>query len=448
MIALEPTPVWPRPAIAWLAVTLLMAANAFAVVDRVVIGLLVQPIEHDLGIGDAQIGLLQGFAFSLFYGGLGIPIGLLVDRWNRRNLVAIGIGLWSLATAACSLPGNFLSLFFTRMWVGVGEATLNPATGSLIADNFPPVTRPRAYGIYVMGSSIGTGVAFLMGAFALSAADWVRSSGIAFFQQMHTWQIVFIIVGAPGLILALIFRVAVREPVRHRWAIGDGEKATFGQAIAFMRRNPVAYGGLMLGCALNVMSIYAILAWYPTVFVRDYHWTAAEIGRALGTVGAPCGMVSAFSSGFIISWLTRRGRDDAPVLLAIAVTPGFLILGVASCLLPNAIAALACFVAMGIFTNWSSSAVLSGLNLITPNRFRGQVVALYFFFVGLIAVGLGPTSVGFLTDHGFGHERVDWALASVLAFASIAGAIILLSSRNAFRRCAVEALALSTGQAA
>ncbi len=428
---------WPSPSSAWIFVTLLMLANAVAVLDRVVMGLLVQPIEHDLGIGDSEMGLLQGFAFSIFYGGLGIPIGMLADRRNRRSIVAAGVALWSLATAACGFAYGFGMLFLGRIGVGVGEATIQPAGASLIADYFPALVRPKAYGVYIMGTSVGTGAAFLLGASALDTVASIRTLGIPLLEGLRDWQIVFLLVSVPGVLVALLFRLLVAEPARQGGAaIG---RWSFAPMFAQLGRNKLGYAGLMAGCALNVMTIYAILGWYPTLFVRIHHWTAAEISRDIGLLGVPLGITSALTSGFIIAWLARRGRRDAPVLLALAATPVVLTVGVASCLIADPDAALASFVSMAIVTNWSSSAVLTGLNQITPNALRGQIVALYTLITGIVAVGFGPTSVGLLSDRVFGPDRVDLSLASVLAACSVVGAACLLAGRAAFMRATVAA---------
>ena len=430
---------WPSARYAWYFVTLLMLANAVAVLDRVVLGLLVQPMEHDLGIGDSRMGLLQGFAFSIFYGGLGIPIGILADRWSRRGIVSIGVGLWSVATAACGFASSFGWLFLARIGVGVGEATIGPAGASLIADFFPPLVRPKAYGMYIMGTSLGTGLAFLLGASALAIVTQVRGLALPLTGAMHDWQIVFLLVSLPGIVVAAIFRLTIREPVRRGRAAAG--RLSFKPLFAHMGQQKVAYAGLMAGCALNVLSIYAIIGWYATLFIRIHHWSAPKIGTAIGMFAVPGGMLSAVASGFIIAWMARRGREDAPVLLALLAPPAFLILGTAACLIPNPLVAFAIFAVMAFFTNWSSSAVLTGLNQITPNALRGQVVALYTLIAGIVSLGFGPTSVGLLTDYVVGRDHVDWALAFVLAVCSILGAIILLASRKAFRRSAIAAQA-------
>jgi MFS family permease len=428
---------WPKASAAWVFLALLTAANAAAVLDRVVLSLLVQPIERDLGIGDSQMGLLQGFAFSIFYGGLGIPIGMLADRRSRRTIVATGVGLWSLATAACAFAGSFGMLFLARIGVGVGEATIQPAGASLIADYFRPLARPKAYGVYIMGTSVGTGAAFLMGAFALDAVALVRGLGVPFVTAMRDWQIVFLVVSLPGLVVAVLFRAMVGEPKRQGGAASG--RVSFRPMFAQLGRNKLAYAGLMAGCALNVMTIYAIIGWYPTLFVRIHHWTASEIGRDIGLFGVPFGITSALISGVIIAWLARRGRRDAPVVLALGATPVVLTVGVASCLIADANIALVTFVSMAIVTNWSSSAVLTGLNQITPNALRGQIVALYTLIAGIVAVGFGPTSVGLLNDRVFGPDRVDLSLAFVLATCSVVGAACLIGSRTAFVRAAMAA---------
>ena len=150
---------WPSPRYAWFVVFLLVLAYAIGVVDRIVIGLLTQPIKADLGLSDTELGVIQGFAFSLFYAMFALPVGLLVDRWKRVPVLWVGVLIWSLATVFCGLAGSFAMLFLARVFVGAGEATTTPASSSVIADYFPPAQRAKAYGVFAMGGSLGIGIA-------------------------------------------------------------------------------------------------------------------------------------------------------------------------------------------------------------------------------------------------------------------------------------------------
>jgi MFS family permease len=435
-----PGAAWPNRAYAWYVVTILMVAYGFAILDRVAIGLLVQPIEADLKISDSQIGLLQGFAFGIFYSVLGIPIGYLVDRTQRRRIVTAGVALWSLATAACGLARGFPGLFLARIGVGVGEATISPAAASVIADYFPPPLRPRAYGVFMMGTTFGSGMAFLLAGIAIDAAQAMRIAAPAHLGAFSNWQIVFFLIGAPGLLLAILLRSTVREPFR-RERLGPAAGLSFRPILAVLRGNRKAYACLILGAVMNLMCIYAQLAWFPTLFIRVHGWTAPEIGRMLGLIGVPVGLVSALSSGLFMSWLARKGHSDAPMLAALCHSLSLAIFGTASCLVASPAASLIFFVAMGFPTTWSYAAALTGINQITPNEMRGQIVAIYTLLVGLVAVGLGSFAVGFLSDRVYGGPyAVAPSLATVFAVCGTLGAILLMLGRRAFRVAAAQAL--------
>ncbi len=432
---------WPNRAYAWYVLAVLATAYAFAILDRVAIGLLVQPIEADLKISDSQLGLLQGFAFGLFYSVLGIPIGFVVDRWRRGRMIVFGIALWSAATAMCGMARGFTGLFLARMGVGVGEATISPAGSSLIADYFPPEERPRAFGIYMIGTTLGTGMAFLLGGAAIDLAQHIRLAMPVWFGGFANWQIVFLIIGAPGIVMALVMALTVREPVRHDRLERQGQ-LSIKPVWALLIQNRSAYAALISGAVLNLMCIYAQLAWLPTVFIRMHGWNAAEIGEALGLLGVPVGIVSALTSGWFMTWLARRGHADAPMLAARCHSIALAVFGVGASLVASPTLALICFVAMGLPTNWSYASALTGLNQITPNEMRGRMVAIYTLMVGLVSVGVGTFAVGFLNDRVYGGgQGIGASLATVYAVCGVLGAVVLSLGRRPFRMAAARALA-------
>jgi MFS family permease len=434
---------WPSRTYAWYVLAVLVLAYAFAIIDRVAIGLLVQPIEADLGISDSQMGLLQGFGFGIFYSVMGIPIGFLVDRWQRRRIIAVGIALWSLATVACGLARGFGALFAARVSVGVGEATISPGASSMIGDYFPPEARPRAFGLFLIGTTLGSGLAFLLTGAAADGARLLRAAAPAVFGGFPDWKIVFFMIGAPGLLVAVLLMVSVREPAR-RERLQASSGFSFRPFWSLLVRNRMAYFALIIGPVLNLAAIYAQLAWFPTLFIRLHGWTIAEIGTALGVVGLVMGTLSGVTSGWFMSSLARAGRPDSPLLVALCHALLLAVFGTAACLVQSPWLSLAFYVAMGLGSNWTYSAALTGINQITPNEMRGQMVALYTLMVGLVSVGAGVSAVGFLSDRVFGGgQGVAPGLATIYAVCGLAATAILLAGRAPFRAAQARALAWS-----
>ena len=190
----------------WFTVGVLTAANAFAFLDRQVLGLLIEPIRTDLGLTDTQISILIGFAFAIFYSVFGIPIGRLVDARSRRVIIAAGITVWSLATAACGLTRSFWTLFLGRIGVGAGEATLGPAAMSMISDLFPPERRGTAIAVFITGSAIGAGFATVFAATVFAVLEDFEQIDLPLVGAMRPWQIVFFVVGLPGLLVGCSLR--------------------------------------------------------------------------------------------------------------------------------------------------------------------------------------------------------------------------------------------------
>lgn len=425
--------VWPARKYAWYVVSLLTLAYAIAILDRVSIALLIEPLEQSLHLSDTQFGLLQGMAFSIVYSVLGLPIGLLCDRSRRVTILFVGMFVWSIATVACSLATNFQELFIARMMVGVGEAALVPVATSLIADYFMPGIRPRAYGVFVTGSSLGTAGAMALSGLFLHWSEAMIAGVPSLFGGMEPWQIVFILCGSPGLVLAAVLLLTVREPVRK----GAGEvttKISLRPVFDLFRQQPAAFGCFMLGTVLNLVCVYAIIGWFPALFIRVHGWEASYTGFALGAVGLPVSVFAAINSGWVISWLTRRGHSDAPVLAAIGCGISMATLGTAACLVPNGTWALVAYGANALFVNWNISAVYSGFSAITPNRLRGQIMAIQTICSGLIALTAGNFFVGFFSDTIFTSEGgIAYALGLVFFASGLGAVIVLAAGRRAFR---------------
>ncbi len=426
---------WPRPTYAWCVLAILLTAYAFAILDRTAISLLVDPIKQDLKISNSQIGLLQGAAFALCYTTFGLPLGYLSDRWKRRPLLAIGIAVWSAATIACGLARSFGMLFLARVGVGVGEASITPAAGSLIADYFPPEQRPKAYSIWMMGGSLGNSLSPLFAAMAILLADHLHRTGAAWAVDMKTWQIAFFLVGAPGLVVALVFWLVVAEPVRRQRMAASAQGFPLAPLWAALTAQRGAYATLISAAVLNVTCIYASIGWMPTLFVRVHQWSPVKIGAAFSLVNIPVALCGALVAGWAMSWLARRGRRDAPLTMVLGHACAILLCGTVACLSPWPTLTLALNAVTALTSTWSYAAAMTGLNQITPNELRGQIAAIFTLCTGLFSMTVGSFAVGFLSDVVFrGPGGVAPSLACVFAVCAVGSIAVLLAGRHSYRR--------------
>ncbi len=268
---------------AWYVAVVLMLCNTLSFIDRQILGLLVTPIKQELGLSDTKIGLLQGLAFGIFYTLLGMPMGRLVDRGNRRNLVAAGIFLWSLMTAACATARGFWTLFAARMGVGIGEATLSPSAFSLLSDYFPKERLGTALSVFSMGVFFGSGSALIVGGLVIGAVG--------------SWRLTFLIVGLPGMLAALLM-LTIKEPKRRNLLAGKAGHLSLGEVVEQVRLRWQSVAGICLAFAFQALCNYSQQAWLPTYFARAHGWQPRQAGLTLACRARPLGDLT-------ISWLAR-----------------------------------------------------------------------------------------------------------------------------------------------
>ena len=428
----------PSTARAWGALAVLMAAYTVSFVDRTILSLLIPPIQRDLGISDTEVSLLAGLAFAVFYTLMGIPLGRIADRHNRRNLIAIGITIWCLMTAACGLARDFWQLFLARVGVGVGEAALSPAAYSMISDLFPREQLGRALATYSIGLPVGSGLALLIGGFAIGAIAELPPVTLPVIGTPSGWQLTFLFVGLPGLLIALLVMM-LREPERrdgvdaamHLTANPVGSIGLF----AFLHSNARVLAHHFGGLALLVIVVYGSTAWIPTFFIRVHGWTATEIGYAYGLIFVVFGTSGLLTGGYLADRWWRAGRTDAHLRVVICsvatMTPCFALLPFA----PSAGAGIA-LLALATFTSSLHGGVAgAALQLITPNELRGQVTAVYFFIANLVGLGLGPTVVALLTDFVFRDPHaLGGSIATVAGIAGPLSGLILVTGLKHYRR--------------
>ena len=418
---------------AWYAISVLTVVYTFSFIDRSILSLLVGPIRDHLQITDTQFSLLHGLAFAIFYTVLGIPIGRMADRYNRRNIIAVGVFVWSLATAGCGFARNFIQLFLARVWVGVGEAALSPSAYSLIADMFPREKLGRALGIYSSGVYFGLGLAFLIGGNAIewiSKQAWVTNTGFA------PWQLTFMIVGFPGIALAFIV-LTMREPLR-RGADGNAIEARaipLRKVFAFIKHFRDVYLLHFISFASLTLVFYAIMSWAPEYFIRIHGMERAKVGTLMGFIVLIFGSAGIASGGWVSDWLSRRGHVDAPLraglIGAVAVTP----LAALAPTVANVTHSMILFCPLLFFLSFPFSPAAAALQIMTPNSMRAQISAVYLFIVNLSGIGFGGTAAALLTDYVFkDDQKLHLSMAAVGTAGAIMASIFLVLAATRYRK--------------
>jgi MFS family permease len=439
---------YPSSFAAWYSVAVLMLMYIFSFIDRTTISLLVEPMKRDLHISDTQIGMLQGLAFALLYTFLGLPIARLSDRYSRRAIIAGGVFIWSIMATLCGLARSATQLFVARVGVGVGEAALSPAAYSIITDSFPLSKLGRAFGVYNIGITIGAGTAFLVGGIVVAAVSHAGATyTLPLLGEVRAWQMVFIVTGAPGILLPLLL-LSFREPARR----GLLRKQSAAEPAAAALRPPLSevlryvwlnrkfYGLYFVALALLSMCGYCVAAWLPTALIRAYGVTAGQVGKVLGVSTILMNSTGMLLAGILCDRLTRQGKRDAPIIVALISACGIAVFGGLPAFMPSVpLIWVALFVA-GLTFNAYNGVGPMAINQVTPNQYRAQVSAVYLFVVNALGLGVGPTLVPFVNDHFF-HDpvKIRFSLFIVVFCAALAAISLLLIVRPIYRQKQIEA---------
>jgi MFS family permease len=417
---------------AWYVVIVLTALYMLSFVDRTILSLLVGSIKRDLGISDTRIGLLQGLSFALFYTIMGLPLGRLADTRSRRNLIAAGVVVWSIFTGLCSAAKSFWSLFVTRIGVGVGEAGLSPAAYSLISDYFPPERLGVPISVYYMGVFLGSSLALLVGGIVVDAMVRTPTVTLPLLGTIASWRVTFLIVGAPGLLGALLV-YTIKEPVRKnllRSAQGGVAHLSFRQALGQLRLRWQSLGGISLGMVFQSMANYALISWGPTYFSRVHGWTPGQSGRALAAILLTAGCGGMYTGGRLSDRWQRRGLDEAPMRVMMLGAVGTLVLLPVGTLLADVRWTLAFLFAGVFFLALPMGISAAALQRIFPNQVRGVVSALYLFILNIGGQSLGPLLPGMFNDYLFHNGKmIGYSLSITMGGAAL---LMLLTFRAAY----------------
>lgn len=426
------TTAWPAPRTAWYAVLVLNIAYLFSYLDRQILSMLVGPIKADLGLDDTQVSLLHGLAFAICYTVLGVwPIGHWADTGNRRNIVAGGVFLWSAMTALCGRATSYASLFLARVGVGIGEAALTPVAYSLLADLFPPERRNRALGLFSMGIYFGIGAATMVTGLLVQAIGSSPTVELPLLGEVRSWQAPFLLLGPPGLLVAL-WMMTVPEPAR----IGSGTTPSppFAAVLAQVRSQPGFYLLHTFGVSLLTMLFNALAFWMPAHLKRVHHLEPVQIAFSFGPIMVIGGSLGIVAGGMLADRWRKRGLLDAELRVGITSALCLLPFALATFLTPDTDLALALMGPMLFFSSFPFGAAASAVQLVTPNRLRARVSALYLLVINLTGIGFGATAAALVSDHILHDEnRIGDGVAFVAAVGLPLAALLLWAARRHYR---------------
>ncbi len=387
----------------WYIVYMTGVVAIMSQIDRGILSLFVQPMKRDFGLTDTQVSMLIGFAFTFFYVVAGPPLSRIADRGVRKTVISGCLAVWSVATACCGIAQNFWVLFCARAVIGGSESGCGPASLSMIADAVPRERLPRAYAIYNSGFSGGQALSLLIGGVLIGLLAKVPPLELPGIGVIHSWQLVFILVGIPGVLVAAVFAMTVPEPVR-RGATRPGGYP-LREVFASVLSQRALHVPFICGTLFMSLQNYGLPAWLPAFYERTYGWGPAKIGPLLGTITLAASTLGLFAGARLCEVLGKR-HDDANMRVLFLAQILAVPLYVLQPLMPNPWLALG-FGAIGTFISvMGGPAYNAALNIATPNEMRGQVNVMYFIFMNAIAGSLGPTLVALVTDY-VAHSEAD-----------------------------------------
>ena len=401
------------------ALVVLTLVYTFNFIDRQLLSILQESIKVDLSLSDSQLGLLTGFAFAMFYVTAGIPIARFADRSNRRNIVAVSVGLWSAMTAVSGLVQNYGQLLAARIGVGVGEAGGSPPSHSIVSDIFPPERRASALAFYSTGVNLGILFGFLFG-------GWLN--------EFFGWRVAFMVVGIPGVLLAILVRTTVREPIRglmeNRTA--SEVQVPFKEVIALLWKRKT-FRHMAFACGLNAFAGYGTVNWIASFFIRSHEMSTGELGTWLALSTGLFGAIGVFLGGMLGD---KLGKEDkrwyqwVPGLATILCVPAMLV----ALLTDNQYIALMFIFIPGTLQNVYLGNSIATTHALVGLRWRSTSSAILLLIINIVGLGLGPFGVGYLSDMltpSLGVESLRYAMVILLPTVNVWSAIhFYLASRT------------------
>jgi MFS family permease len=395
---------------------LLTIVYALNFLDRTIFNVLIEPIKKEFQLSDTMLGLLAGFGFVLMYSVLGMPIARLADRSNRRNIVTAGLAFWSAMTALCGLAQNVTVLACARIGVGIGESASTPASQSIIAGLFNKDERPRALGIFAIGTYLGVFLGYFFG-------GWVN--------QYFGWRMAFIAAGLPGIAVALLLRFTITEPVRRA---DSGEKVSneaIGPTFAFLFSQK-SFLLVLIGFCLAGFTNYSTAVWTPPFMARVHHLSSAEIGTYAGTFKGLFGIAGALLGGFVVSKISRdddRWKLWAPAIMSGLAAPVFVL-----CMLTPSFHVMVWTLGLfSVLVGFHLGPIFAVAQTIAKTSMRALAAATMLLTGTCFGLGVGPLVVGYLNDvlkATYGAEAVRYSLMTAAAATVLASLFFVWGAQS------------------
>lgn len=397
---------------------MLTLVYAFNFIDRQILVILQEPIKRDMGLSDAQLGLLSGFTFAVIYVSAGIPIAYLADRSNRRNIIAVALTVWSGMTAISGLVQSYGQLLLARVGVGLGEAGGSPPAHSMISDYYPPEQRGTALSFYSSGIYIGILLGYAFGGLLAEAFGW---------------RAAFMLVGIPGVLLAAVLLLTVKEPPRGRWDVAsrDDHKPSFRETMALLRQRP-AFWFIAMGCALTSYVSYGNGNFLPSLLIRNHGMSVADVGLVLSLVAGLSGAIGTFLGGYLGDRLgvnDKRWYVYVPILGGLAAfIPYFYVI-----LSENTTGVLVVLAGVSIVNSLYLGPSIAICHALVPPRMRAVTSAVLFFVLNMIGLGLGPFLTGLASDllaPTAGDQNLRYAMVITASVGFIAILMFFIASKR------------------
>ena len=393
---------------------LLTVIYALNFLDRTVFNVLIEPIKREFKLSDTTIGLVAGFGFVLFYSLLGIPIARLADRMNRRNIVAASFAFWSAMTFCCGMAQNVASLTLARIGVGIGESAGTPASQSMISDMFDKDERPRALGIFAIGTYLGVFLGYFIG---------------GFINQHYGWRTAFFTAGLPGIAIAAVLWLTVSEPIRG-FSVEKIKREALAPTLTFLGSQKT-FLIVLVGFCLTTYTNYATSAWIPPFLARVHHLSSAEIGTYAGTFKGLFGMAGTLAGGLVVARIGRH--DDRWKLWAPAITSGLAGPVFMICMLTeNFTAMVAALAATSFLLGFHLGPIFAIAQTVARPAMRALASAIILLTATCFGQGLGPLVVGMINDAispQVGVTAVRYSLLSASATTMLGALLFVCAAR-------------------
>ena len=388
-----------KPWYRWYVVGVLTAVYASSQVDRQIMGMLLEPIKLELGASDTQMGFLVGLTFAVFYATLGMPIAMLADRTNRRNIITAAITIWSGMTVLCGYAATFVQLSLARIGVGIGEAGSTPPSHSMIADLFSPEQRGTAMGIFALGVNFGLLLAYLGG-------GWLSEN--------WGWRMTFVAVGLPGIAIALLLYYTVNEPKRGAIEvdIDDSEPAPKFRAVASYMWRVRSIKHLTIGAALAGFIGYGFVLWMPSFLVRSHGLSPTEVGLTLALFTGLIGAAGTFTAGKLADKLAEKDIRWRSWVVAVG-KGGYVPFLAAVFMIDDLTWALVMYTIPAFFGGFYLAPTFALIQSLVSLRMRALASSIVLFILNIIGMGFGPQLVGIMSDWfapEYGKESLRMAL--------------------------------------